>query len=320
MTWDFRPAKLDRPPLFIGVSGGTNSGKTWSSLLLARGIAGPKGKVLAIDTEGGRLSLLAPYHEFDMFEMAPPFNPSRFADGSRYAEDMAKADCLVIDSFTMEWRGPGGVLDQVERNLDGMGKKTESERNAARDYARRGPSMEHTAMVYSLLQRKIPIVFSMRATEQPVKDSRPKKYQWKPQCQPGFPFEITISFMLSVERRGAINLDLPHKLEAWSREIFQHDDLLSVEHGAKLRDWRAGKSVSAAGQQQDNARIVEKLIVSVKSIHEMKDLVTFTERPRVEQAKSRLTAEEWATITAAIHAQKAAIEAPATGEDSSDAE
>ena len=40
MSITFRPALREAIPLLIGVAGGTGSGKTFSALLLARGIAG----------------------------------------------------------------------------------------------------------------------------------------------------------------------------------------------------------------------------------------------------------------------------------------
>ena len=52
MTFTFAPAETftERAGLFVSLTGGTNSGKTFSALRLARGIAGPTGKIAVLDT------------------------------------------------------------------------------------------------------------------------------------------------------------------------------------------------------------------------------------------------------------------------------
>ena len=42
MSIQFRPALIGQGPIIIMLAGGTNTGKSWSSLLLARGLVGPQ--------------------------------------------------------------------------------------------------------------------------------------------------------------------------------------------------------------------------------------------------------------------------------------
>ena len=67
MTFTFAPAETftERAGLFVSLTGGTNSGKTFSALRLARGIAGPNGKIAVLDTEGGRTLHLKDEFRFD---------------------------------------------------------------------------------------------------------------------------------------------------------------------------------------------------------------------------------------------------------------
>jgi hypothetical protein len=53
MGFEFRPAKREDVGLLIGRSGGTGSGKTFTAMRLAKGIAGDR-KFAVIDTEAGR--------------------------------------------------------------------------------------------------------------------------------------------------------------------------------------------------------------------------------------------------------------------------
>ncbi|MEX6874027.1 AAA family ATPase, partial [Pseudomonas aeruginosa] len=79
--------------------------KTWSACRLARGIAGPSGRVAVLDTEGGRTKRVAEDHfGFKAKVMDPPFRPERFAEAALAAETEG-FDALLIDSFSMEWVG-----------------------------------------------------------------------------------------------------------------------------------------------------------------------------------------------------------------------
>lgn len=240
MTYSFRPAAsfTERHGLFVAVAGGTNSGKTFSALRLARGIAGPSGKVAVVDTEGGRTLHLKDRFNFDVMLFDPPHRPQRYADAAKAAEE-AGFDVVVFDSFSMEWVGLGGVLDWQAEEYERMGSR---EQVKLASWIK--PKMGHKAMVYSLLQRRIPIVFSLRAEEKAKKEGSAIKSSWEPICNKAFPFEITVSFMLMQNRQGVIDLSLPHKLEGAHRPIFRDGDQLSEDHGAALAAWARGEGAA----------------------------------------------------------------------------
>ncbi|CAO3426555.1 AAA family ATPase [Azospirillum argentinense] len=233
----FRPADsfTERHGLFVALAGGTNSGKTYSALRLARGIAGPSGKIAVADTEGGRTLHLKKDFRFDVMMFDPPHRPERYAEAARAAED-AGYDVLVIDSFSMEWVGLGGVLDWQAEEFERMGS-----REAVKLASWIKPKMAHKSMVYSFLQRRMPIVFSMRAEEKAAKVGSNVKSEWAPICNKAFPFEVTVSFMLKQDRQGMIDLSLPHKMEGIHRGMFRDGDQLSEEHGAQLAAWARGE-------------------------------------------------------------------------------
>lgn len=238
MSFDFRPARREQAGLFVALAGGTNSGKTFSGLRLARGIAGPNGKIAAVDTEAGRMSHYAKDFAFDVVNMQPPFRPERFAQAAIAAEEAGYA-VLLIDSFSMEWVGPGGVLDWQDEEFRRMGSK-----EGARLASWIKPKMGHKAMIYSFLQRRIPIVFALRAEEKAEKIGDKIIKRWEPICNKAFPFEITVSFMLSASAKGVIDLDMPWKMEKDHQAIFSNGDLISEAHGAKLAAWAAGETVA----------------------------------------------------------------------------
>lgn len=237
MTFTYAPAAsfTERAGLFVSLTGGTNSGKTFSALRLARGIAGRDGKVAVLDTEGGRTLHLKEAFAFDANVMQAPFRPERFGEAALAAEK-AGYDVLVIDSFSMEWVGVGGVLDWQAEEHARMGGK-----DSTKGASWIKPKVAHKAMVYSLLQRRIPIVFSIRGEETFVP---PNKTIFKSITNKAFPFEVTVSFRLAADRKGYIDLSDPlsFKMEGAHRQIFRDGDRINEDQGAALAAWARGDS------------------------------------------------------------------------------
>lgn len=113
-------SEKEQMKLRMAIYAPTKGGKTFTALRLAFAISD---KVVAIDTERGRMSL---YHgevvdgkkwEWQKINLAPPYSIERF----RYALDVAMgtgSEVLVLDSFSHEWAGEGGALDW-QKNLGG---------------------------------------------------------------------------------------------------------------------------------------------------------------------------------------------------------
>lgn len=269
MSIEFRPASsfTDQHGLFVALVGGTNSGKSFSALRLARGIAGPTGKIAAACTEGGRLLHLKDHFDFDLVRMDPPHRPDRYAEVARVAEDRGYA-ALLIDSFSSEWRGVGGVLDWMDGELDAMVERQRANaeqkkwafdearaRNSNKMAASIRPKMAHKLMVNSFLDRRIPIIFSIRG--ELTLDPDTKKEKFKAQCGPGFLFEVTVSFRLASDRKGFIDLSDPasFKMEGAHRDIFRDGEQLSEEHGAALIRWARGGDVGGRPSQQQPSTV-----------------------------------------------------------------
>lgn len=270
MTYVFRPAAefTDQHGVFVALVGGTNSGKTYSALRLARGIAGPSGKIAVIDTEGGRTLHLKKEFAFDVTVLEPPHRPERYLEAAKAAQEAGYA-ALLIDSFTMEWRGIGGVLDWMDAELEGAVERQRARaqqnnwdfdefraRNANKMAASIRPKMSHKLMVAGFLGLRIPIIFAIRG--EMTLDPDTKKEKFKAQCSPTFLFEVTVSFRLSSEKRGAIDLSdaASYKMEGAHRAIFKNGEQLSERHGEQLIAWARGSispPASPAVAQSDRA-------------------------------------------------------------------
>jgi len=258
-VFKFSPAKREGVGLFVGIAGGTGSGKTYSALRIAKGIAGGK-RIAAIDTEGRRMSHYASDFAFDVSDMLAPFRPERFAQAAKDAEE-AGYGVLVIDSFSHEWAGEGGVLamhdeimgDDMSKNMSAWIK----------------PKTAHKAMINSFLQRRIPIVFCMRAEEKTgvAKGGKPIALGWTPIGDPRFMFELTTMITLANDKPGRVNYDLPRKIQRQHLHLFPDGELIGEEAGQQLAAWARGDDIGGVGPSGKSKaeQVVDKLIADVQA-------------------------------------------------------
>ena len=143
----FIPVAEIHDPLTIalGISGGSGTGKTFTSLRVARGIAetitGRKGAPIGyVDTENKRaLHYKTPFPERAHFDFTAindagelvGFGPERWIEVIDAAE-AAELPVLIFDSFSHAWEGVGGVLDLHAQVLDRLVQ--EAERRAQGKY------------------------------------------------------------------------------------------------------------------------------------------------------------------------------------------
>lgn len=112
MTITFRKAVKFDARARVALIGPAGSGKSFTMLRLARLLAGPEGRIAAVDTEHGSLSKYADQFEFDVFEMES-FSPENFLEALRAAE-AAKYDVFCCDSLSHFWVGRDGALEFVD--------------------------------------------------------------------------------------------------------------------------------------------------------------------------------------------------------------
>lgn len=156
MSFQIKPAtRVGINPLIVAYSE-SGCGKTYSALLLARGMAGPSGKIVVADSESGRASLYADVLPggFETFGIDAPFSPARYVEAID-AIEASGAAVGIIDSGSHEHEGPGGVLDMAMENEHRSGR--------AGLHNWKTPKFEHAKYVQRLLRIKIPIIICLRA-------------------------------------------------------------------------------------------------------------------------------------------------------------
>lgn len=144
MAIRFIPVSEINDPLTIalGISGGSGTGKTFTSLRVARGIAeaitGRKGATIGyVDTENKRaLHYKAAFPEMAHFDFTAinedgelvGFGPERWIEVIDAAE-AAEMPVLIFDSFSHAWEGVGGVLDLHAQVLDRLVQAAQARAN-----------------------------------------------------------------------------------------------------------------------------------------------------------------------------------------------
>lgn len=257
MTFQFKPALREQVGLIVGVAGGTGSGKTYSALRIAKGIAGDK-PFAFIDTEAGRAKHYASDFKFDHGDLSAPFSPEHYAEAIA-AADAAGYPVIVVDSMSHEWAGTQGVLEMQEAELDRMaGTDNWQKREACRMAAWIRPKMSHKKMVQKLLQIRAPLILCFRAEEkiEMIKEDGKTKivpkqsvtglHGWIPICEKSLPFELTASFLLTADAPG---IPKPIKLPEMLKPMFQLDKPISEGCGKRIAAWAAGKQLAAQAQQ-----------------------------------------------------------------------
>lgn len=106
----FTRATMPRVPAKLAICGASGTGKTYSALLLARGLVSDSGKIAVIDTENGSSCLYSDLTPFDVsvIKAAPMsngvdiYNVKDIVKAIKDAET-AKYNALVIDSASVVW-------------------------------------------------------------------------------------------------------------------------------------------------------------------------------------------------------------------------
>ena len=233
---EFRKASRKSVPMLLSISGVSGSGKTYSALKLAAGIAGRAGKVGMIDTENGRGEMYADSpgivqdlpDGFWYCRLDPPFTPRAYIDALKAAEAVG-ITVPIVDSVTHEWEGIGGCCEMAEeRKLGNMPNWALAK-------------MEHKRFVNYCLTSPMNIIFCLRAREKTkiVEVGNKKEFVpvgIQPIAEKNFVFEMLVSLRVEEETHHARPIKVPEPLA----HLFPTEALITKEMGERIREWNDG--------------------------------------------------------------------------------
>jgi hypothetical protein len=236
----FRKAERRKAKLRLGLAGPAGSGKTYSALLIAKGLGG---RVAMIDTEHHSGELYADLYDYDTTVIEPPFRPDKYTEAIKAAEE-AGYDVIIIDSLSHAWAGEGGLLDMQGKIADsGKGNSYTAWRSV---------TPKHNALVESMLQSKAHVIGCFRSKQDYVqqKDEKTGKTEIKkvgmaPIFRDGCEYEFSCFLDLSLDHNATSSKD---RTRLFDGTIFQP----SVKTGEALIEWlNSGTDIPAPSPQAD---------------------------------------------------------------------
>lgn len=220
-----RKATRKKAKIRLGLSAISGGGKTYSSLLIAKGMAnGDLSKVAIIDTENGSGDLYANLGDYNVFTLEAPYEPERYIKAIKECEN-AGMEVIIIDSITHEWDGKGGILD-ISNSMSG---------NSYTNWAKLTP--RHQSFIDAILQSKCHIITTVRRKQDYEMTTNsngklvPQKIGLKEVTREGFEYELTVNLELDTKHNASCSKDRTG-LFADKPEFIP-----SEETGKMLLDW-----------------------------------------------------------------------------------
>lgn len=190
-------ATRKKSKLRLNISGPSGSGKTYSALLMAYGLVGDWSKIAVVDTENGSASLYEHLGGFNAIDLQAPFSPERYIEAIDTCIQ-AGMECVILDSSSHEWSGPGGCLEINEKLAAAKYKG-----NTWSAWSQTTP--RHDAFVQKVLQSPVHIITCTRSKMETVMtdDKKVKKLGMKDVQREGWEYELTVSLNLDRDTHTA---------------------------------------------------------------------------------------------------------------------
>jgi len=257
----------------LNLSAPSGAGKTYSALLMAHGLVGDWEKVAVIDTENGSASLYSHLGAFNVLDLQPPFTPERYIEAIDMAVE-AGMECIIIDSSSHEWSGPGGCLELNEKLAQAKYKgNTWSAWNET--------TPRHDRFIAHVLQARAHVITCTRSKmESVLEGNKVKKVGLKDIQREGWEYELTVS----------LTIDRDTHMATASKDrtgMFYNADpfLITAETGKKIKQW-CEEGVEEEPSALDNAITAIRKATSVSELKLIKDALSPT-----EQANERFKTE-----------------------------
>lgn len=275
--------EINRPiPISIGLSGGSGTGKTYSALLLASGIAdamtGQQGAPIAfVDTENRRglhyrhqfPQILGHYIDFGPYDAKGNlvgYLPERWIDLLDMLEE-AGVTAMVTDSFSGAWEGINGVLDLHATALERLsgGDEKKAERVGQLAWAEIKP--RYRRLINRIIRSKVNTVLCTRAKPvmqkwdaQARKEVNARKTKtrrsdvpWDVAADADLLFEMTAMMILDPDHPGCPRFQI--KVADQFKSLFHADKPITAATGRAMAEWSRGRgSAQQEKELMDTAR------------------------------------------------------------------
>ena len=217
----FKKAKREQVWLKVLLSGASGSGKSYSALRLATGVAKKCGGSIAyIGTEGSRDLYYANEFDYDLIQLEDPFTIDKYLEALKAAIDEGYK-VVIIDSLTHEWNWLNDTHDKMPGN-------------SFQNWGKLKP--KHRAFIETILASPIHVIATARGKDEWILEDRngkqvPTKVGMGAQQDKNISYEYTVSLMIAQDTHVAsADKDNTHLFEG-------RYEVLTEKDGEKLYDW-----------------------------------------------------------------------------------
>ncbi len=255
----FRPAVRQDTPLIIGLAGPTKSGKTFSALRLATGLAAGK-PIIMLNAEGARGHSYADKFTYLAHELTAPFRPMAYTEALKAAAEV-NPGCVIIDSGSHMHDGPGGILEWHEEILDKIAGDDNGKRQRSTFTAWIQPKAAENEFIYQMLSMSCPIILCLRAKEKLkiVPGKQPIDLGWQPIVGERVAFETMFTLVFTPHSKGVPDLEISEMRDPFDRMVPDNrpiDEAL----GQRLAEWARGGSASPPADKPASEAVLASFI------------------------------------------------------------
>lgn len=194
---ELRKSERKNAKIKMAIQAPSGAGKTYSSLLIARGLTDDNfSKVAIIDTENGSADLYAHLGEYNVLPLKPPYSPENYIQAIEVCEK-AGMEVIIIDSISHCW----DFLVEYHSKLPG---------NSFTNWGKITP--RQNAFVTKILQSPAHIISTMRVKQDYVLNNKngkmiPEKVGLKAVQRDSVDYEFTIVFDLDIKHYASTSKD-----------------------------------------------------------------------------------------------------------------
>lgn len=217
-----RKATRQKAKMRLGLSAVSGAGKTYSALLMAKGLCGEWSKIGIIDTENRSADLYVhlcgsdePYNTITLED----FSPESYIEAIKTFEDYG-CEVIIIDSIAHEW----SFCTELHTKLGGR----------YQDFAKITP--RHDAFIQKMLQSKCHIITTVRRKQDYamiVENNKHKveKAGLKEQTRDGWDYELTVNLALDMNHFVTVEKDRTGLF------VDKPTFIITEETGKLIKDW-----------------------------------------------------------------------------------
>ena len=268
---ELQKAQRKQAVIKMGLQGVSGSGKTYSALLLAKGLVRDWDKVAVIDSENHSADLYAHLGDYSVVNISPAFSPAKYIEAISLCES-AGMEVIILDSISHEWDGAGGILD-IHSAMMG---------NSFTNWSKVTPL--HNSFVNKILQSPAHIIATIRSKQDYVLSERngkmvPEKVGLKGVTRDGMDYEFTI----------VLDLDLKHQATASKDRTGLFMDkaqfMITEETGKTIKEWcNAGINLGDIEVMIDQCTTIDGLRHILVKYPEYKDRI----KPAIYRRKAQI--------------------------------